>query len=134
MTLTADLQQLIDQARDVMANAYIPYSNYAVGAVLETVDGVVFTGCNVENASYPAGICAERTALVKAVSEGHRAFKRIVVMTRNAGSPCGICRQMLFEFSPQLQIILADETGTIHYDGSLSDLLPLGFGPSKLEA
>lgn len=112
--------------------AYIPYSNYPVGAALRTVDGVLYSGCNVENASYPATICAERTALVKAVSEGHREFDLLVVVTKNAGSPCGICRQMLYEFAPEMRVILADLSGNITSDTTLSGLLPDGFGPNRL--
>jgi cytidine deaminase len=113
-------------------NAYAPYSNYRVGAALRAADGTIFTGCNVENASYPASICAERTALVKAISEGQRQFEAIVVATRNGGFPCGICRQMLYEFSPHLQVIIADLNGKILYEERLSDLLAHGFGPSEL--
>jgi cytidine deaminase len=113
-------------------NAYAPYSNYRVGAALRAVDGTIFTGCNVENASYPASICAERTALVKAISEGQREFEAIVVATRNGGFPCGICRQMLFEFAPHLQVIVADMNGKILHQESLSDLLKYGFGPHEL--
>ncbi len=124
---------LIDQAIAASANAYIPYSHYPVGAALRTVDGTVYTGCNIENASYPVTICAERTALVKAVSEGHRQFDLMVVVTRNGGSPCGMCRQMLYEFSPNLHVVIADLEGNIYQELSLSDLLAHGFSPAKLE-
>jgi len=113
-----DLENLIQRALAASENAYIPYSNYRVGAALLTADGVVYTGCNVENASYPATICAERTALV--------------VVTSNNGTPCGICRQMLFEFAPDLNVIIADFDGNVHHEATLRDLLPHGFGPSKL--
>jgi cytidine deaminase len=112
--------------------AYAPYSNYHVGAVLRTPDGVCFTGCNVENAAYPSCICAERTALVKAVSEGHQAFDLIVVATRNGGSPCGSCRQMLYEFAPDLRVVMVDFDGNITGDEPLSNLLKMGFGPKNL--
>lgn len=127
------IQQLIQLAIATSQNAYIPYSHYPVGAALRATDGTIFTGCNVENASYPVTICAERTALVKAVSEGRRAFDTIAVVTRNGGSPCGMCRQMLFEFAPEMRVILADLQGNITLDCSLSDLLPHGFRPQHLE-
>lgn len=126
------IQQALAAAIDVTQHAYIPYSNYPVGAALRTVEGQFYTGCNVENASYPATICAERTALVKAVSEGHRQFDLLVVVTKNAGSPCGICRQMLYEFAPEMRVILADLSGHITSDTTLSGLLPDGFGPNRL--
>lgn len=127
-----EVTYLIQQAIAASANAYAPYSNYPVGAALQTPDGVIFTGCNVENASYPVTICAERVALTKAVSEGHRAFSVIAVVTRNGGSPCGLCRQMLYEFAPELRVIIADMDGAVHLDVSLDALLPHGFGPQKL--
>lgn len=128
----AAIQQLLEVAIAVTHNAYIPYSHYPVGAALRAVDGTVYSGCNVENAAYPATICAERTALVKAVSEGRREFDTIVVVTKNAGSPCGTCRQMLYEFAPNLRVILADLDGKIASDTTLSALLPDGFGPDRL--
>lgn len=130
----SELESLIQAARDAGTRAYVPYSHYHVGAALRAVDGTVYQGCNVENASYPAGICAERVALVKAVSEGVMEFDTIVVMTRNGGSPCGICRQMMYEFSPNLRVLLVREDGEITFDGSLSQLLPLGFNASSLHA
>jgi cytidine deaminase len=126
------IQRLVRAAKDATRNAYIPYSHYPVGAALRASDGTIFSGCNVENASYPVTICAERVALVKAISEGHRVFETIAVVTPNAGSPCGMCRQMLYEFSPELRVVLADTDGNIRYDGTLSELLPLGFGPDSL--
>jgi cytidine deaminase len=124
--------QWIALAAQAAMHAYIPYSHYAVGAALVTASGSVYTGCNVENASFPAGICAERVALVKAISEGVRQFSAIAVVTRNGGSPCGICRQMLYEFAPDLRVIMADEHGAITFDGKLHTLLPFGFGASSL--
>lgn len=137
MTLTSSIDAAIEslarQAIDATRNAYIPYSHYPVGAALRAADGRVYTGCNVENASYPVTICAERTALVKAVSEGQRQFDLLVVATRNAGSPCGMCRQMLYEFAPELRIVTVNLAGVINADCRLSELLPNGFGPSSLE-
>lgn len=124
---------LIENAIKASKHAYAPYSNYPVGAGLRSVDGTLFTGCNVENAAYPAGICAERTALVKAVSEGYREFDALVVATQNGGSPCGVCRQMLYEFAPQLRVLLVDFDGNVCNEITLADLLPLGFGPSSLK-
>ncbi|RMF77440.1 MAG: cytidine deaminase [Chloroflexi bacterium] len=128
------IRELIDAAIAVSKLAYAPYSDYHVGAALLSSDGHIFTGCNVENASYPATICAERTALVKAVSEGQRRFSAIVVVTRNGGFPCGICRQMLYEFAPDLRVIIANTKGEILDDMPLRELLAKGFGPASLEA
>lgn len=123
---------LVAAAVAAARHAYIPYSNYPVGAALLAADGQVYTGCNVENAVYPATICAERTALVKAVSEGYRLFDIIVVASVAGGSPCGQCRQMLYEFAPDLRVVLVDFDGAIHHDLTLRTLLPLGFGPESL--
>ena len=128
-----DVQHLIEQACAAANLAYIPYSNYPVGAALLSTDGTVYTGCNVENASFPVTICAERVALVKAVSEGVREFSAIAVVTRNAGSPCGMCRQMMYEFAPQLRVIIADMDGNVVFDDALAKLLPLGFSPNHLD-
>ena len=126
-------RQLVEAALEGSQHAYIPYSNYRVGAALLTVDGQVFTGCNVENAGYSPTICAERTAFVKAISEGHLEFATIAVVSRGAGSPCGVCRQFMFEFTPDLKVILADLDGQIHLVTTLAELLPHGFGPANLE-
>ncbi len=125
-------QSLIRSAIEATQNAYIPYSHYPVGAALRARDGSLYLGCNIENASYPVTICAERVALVKAVSEGQRQFEAIAVVTSNGGSPCGMCRQMLYEFAPDLRVFLARMDGTLVYDGLLSELLPRGFGPDSL--
>lgn len=127
-----DTGTLLRAAREATAHAYIPYSNYPVGAALLAANGTLYTGCNIENAAYPATICAERVALVKAVSEGVRDFSTIAVVTRDGGSPCGLCRQMLYEFAPNLRVIFADMDGKVVFDGSLSELLPHGFGPEHL--
>lgn len=131
--LTDDMRQrLISAATAARAQAYVPYSHYPVGAAILTASGAVFTGCNVENATYGATICGERTATVKAVSEGELVFVAVAVVTSNGASPCGICRQVLYEFGPEMTVVLADEGGAVHWEGPLSDLLPLGFGPKKL--
>lgn len=132
-TPTHDYSALVNEAIEASKNAYIPYSDYQVGAALQAIDGTVYRGCNIENAAYPATICAERTALVKAVSEGVRDFSAIAVVTRDGGSPCGLCRQMLYEFAPDMTVILADLDGKIHHTMPLSDFLPHGFGPSHLQ-
>lgn len=121
-------EELIRMAKEAMAFSYSPYSHYKVGAALLSADGRVFKGCNVENASFGAGCCAERTALFKAVSEGAREFIAIAVAAeKSLPWPCGICRQALFEFAPKLRVIVAcgDERG----EASLPELLPNGFGP-----
>ncbi|NLX10943.1 MAG: cytidine deaminase [Chloroflexi bacterium] len=125
-------RHLVDQARSAQAYAYVPYSQYPVGAALLTASGAIYTGCNVENASFGATICGERTAAVKAVSAGDQDFRAIAVVTRNGASPCGICRQVLYEFGPEMTVIMADEAGQISWEGPLSDLLLHGFGPKKL--
>ena len=124
--------ELIQQAIEVRRQAYMPYSGYAVGAALLAKNGEIFTGCNVENAGYSSTICAERTAVVKAVSEGVREFEAIAVVTENAGSPCGGCRQVLYEFAPYMLVIIADTRGHVHDEITLSELLPRGFGPESI--
>jgi cytidine deaminase len=126
--------ELIQVARNARENAYAPYSGFRVGAALLCEDGAVFTGCNVENAAYGSTICAERTALVKAVSEGKQdGFLCLAI----AGSgeevcwPCGACRQMLFEFAPNLKILAIAADGT-YEESSLHELLPHGFGAAAL--
>ena len=95
-------RDLLRIAKEASYNAYVPYSRFQVGAALECDDGTVFTGCNVENAAFGSTICAERTACVKAVSEGHKSFKRIAIYadSQNWATPCGACRQFMAEFSP----------------------------------
>lgn len=126
-------QTLIKRAVSARDRAYAPYSNYHVGAALLTESGQIFEGANVENAVYPVGICAERTALVKAVSEGERRFTAIAVATHNGGSPCGMCRQMLSEFGLDLRVLMVDDAGQVVHDTTLRDLLPRAFGPEDLK-
>jgi len=113
--------------------AYARYSGFKVGAALEATDGRIFTGCNVENASYGATCCAERTALFKGVSEGARKFKRIAIVAATKGPcpPCGVCRQALYEFSPNLEVIMANTKGEATVK-KLAWLLPLGFEKGRL--
>ena len=127
-------QELVELAFTMLERSYVPYSKFPVGAALLCADGAVFTGCNVENSAYGSTICAERTALVKAVSEGHRDdFVTLAVVGNSADYcwPCGACRQMLYEFAPELELLVgrADHTVTRL---KLSDLLPHGFGPKAL--
>ena len=124
-------ERLLEMAIEARKNAYVPYSGYAVGAALETKDGHVFTGCNVENAAYGNTLCAERTALVKAVSEGYREFTKVAIAASgSAPYPCGACRQSLYEFAPDLGVFV---TWDGHVDRvPLAELLPYGFGPSSL--
>lgn len=126
-------QELVELAFTMLDRSYAPYSNFPVGAALEGSNGVVYTGCNVENAAYGSCICAERTALVKAVSEGCRSFRRLAVVGSSADYcwPCGACRQMLYEFAPDLEILAANKDHQfVKY--TLRQLLPCGFGPDTL--
>jgi cytidine deaminase len=124
----ADFLRLVEYARQVRLQAHAPYSGFQVGAALETPGGVIVTGCNVENATYGLTICAERVALVKAISEGERKFTRMAIVadTENPTPPCGACRQILWEFGGDLEIILANlkEVKGIY---RLAALLPLPF-------
>jgi cytidine deaminase len=126
------IQQLLRAARDARERAYVPYSHYPVGAALLGSNGIIYTGCNVENAAFPATICAERTALVKAVSEGQQEFVAVAVVTGNGGSPCGLCRQMLYEFAPELRVITADMNLNVIIDDHMDHMLLHGFGPKSL--
>jgi cytidine deaminase len=126
--------QLVDAAVAAREKAYAPYSHYRVGAALLTAGGAVYTGCNVENATYGATICAERTAIVKAVSEGERDFLAIAVATEDGGTPCGICRQVLHEFAPEIWVIMVNLEGRVVRECALSALLPAAFGPESLES
>jgi cytidine deaminase len=124
----SDHGSLIDAARRARQNAHAAFSGFKVGAALETTDGHIVTGCNVENATYGLTICAERVAMFKALSEGHRAFKRIGIVadTEAPTPPCGACRQILWEFGGDLEIVLAnlsEEKGSYR----LAALLPLPF-------
>ena len=123
-----ELDELIDQAQLARQHAYAPYSRFCVGAALEDVDGRAWTGCNVECASYSLTLCAERVALVRAVAQGVRRFRRLVVLSPGGAWPCGACRQLLAEFAPQLEVVVAD----CHNPGqlvraTLSQLLPHSF-------
>lgn len=128
-------RELVQKAIEMQDYAYCPYSGFPVGAAILCGDGTVFTGCNVESAAYGSTICAERTALLKAVSEGHRDdWKAIAVAGRGEEFcwPCGACRQMLYEFAPNLRVLAVRGDGTFEEAG-LSDLLPRGFGAGNLK-
>jgi cytidine deaminase len=123
-----DAAALVEAARRARAHAHAAFSRFKVGAALETADGTVITGCNIENATYGLTICAERVAMFKALSEGHRGFTRMAIVADTAAPtpPCGACRQILWEFGGDLDIVLANltvETGRHR----LTDLLPLPF-------
>lgn len=129
-------RELLDMAIKASENAYVPYSNFHVGAALECSDGTVFTGCNVENASYGAANCAERTAIFKAVSEGHRDFVRLAVYCADGKSedyalPCGICRQVMTEFNYDMELILGRPCGDYKVV-TVRQLLPEAFTPDSL--
>lgn len=127
---------LLAQAREARARAYAPYSRFPVGAALLADDGRVFTGVNVENASYGLGNCAERVAIGRAVTEGARAFHAVAVTGPQDDvpcAPCGACRQVLHEFGPDLWVI-SPEAGEAGFSMTpLRDLLPGAFGPARLE-
>lgn len=120
-------------AAEVRQHAYAPYSGFAVGAALQSQDGTVLTGCNVENASFPVGQCAERSAIGRAVSDGQRRFDVIAIVTdaEDPAAPCGLCRQTLAEFGLDLRVILVSLRGPV-VDVSLRSLLPMAFGPRSM--
>jgi cytidine deaminase len=133
MTLTKqEKQALIDLANTARQRAYVPYSNYPVGAALRTKTGRLYTGVNVENAAYPQTMCAERVAIFKAVSEGEKDFEVITVVTDNGGSPCGGCRQVMAEFGLDTIVILADGNGKLIKETTVKELLPDAFTPDRL--
>jgi cytidine deaminase len=129
----ADVQRLLQAARAAMANAHAPYSGFRVGAAVLGGSGAVFAGCNVENASYPVSLCAERGALSAAVAAGEKsvAATLIVSAATDPCPPCGMCRQALSELGPTQRILLAGGDGTLR-EFSLADLLPEAFGPEFL--
>lgn len=123
--------ELIVHALQARERAYVPYSHYAVGAAVLTADGSVIEGCNVENAAYPACICAERVALTSAVAQGKRDLVAIAVVTENGGSPCGVCRQVMAELGPEMIVYIADATSAYRIT-SVAELLPDSFTGDSL--
>ena len=126
-------RELCQTAVAMLDVAYIPYSHFPVGAALECADGTVYTGCNIENAAYGPTVCAERVAIFKAVSEGHRDFVRIAIAGRSEDYcvPCGVCRQVMMEFAPNLEVICLNGAGESK-KFTLKELLPYGFDSSWL--
>jgi cytidine deaminase len=124
---------LVERAAAAMERAYAPYSGFKVGAALLGSDGSITEGCNVENAAYPAGICAERAAVAAAVTRGVRTFAQIVIVTEAdvPTPPCGMCRQVLVEFAPQLEVISVTRGGA-QAKWSMSELLPAAFTPTSM--
>ena len=128
-TLLSEFETLLSAARDVRERAYAPYSHFAVGAALDTGDGQVFLGCNVENASYGLTICAERSAVSAAIAAGYRKFDAIAIAGPDGSvvSPCGACRQVLHEFNPSMTVIYTTPDGPVAT--TAAELLPHSFGP-----
>lgn len=123
---------LVDEAIKARKKSYAPYSNYMVGAAVQTKKGKIYHGTNIENASYSLTNCAERTAIFKAISNGDLNLKAIAVVTQDGGFPCGACRQVLNEFNPEMIIITSNVNGTMVTEHIVSDLLPNAFGPKNL--
>jgi cytidine deaminase len=126
-------ENLLKLAREALQLSYSPYSQFRVGAALLTSSGKVFTGCNIENSSFSLTICAERTALFKAVSEGENSFSKILIVSDADDfiSPCGACRQVLSDLAGDIEIILTNSRGEMQYK-KISDLLPFAFGRADL--
>lgn len=132
--ITEEMREtLINRAVEAWHLAYAPYSGYSVGAALLTESGEVFDGVNIENAVYPVTICAERVAVFKAVSEGKKTFQAIAVVTKNGGTPCGSCRQVMAEFGLDTIVFIADSTGKLLNEFTVADLLPNVFGEADLK-
>jgi len=130
---TEQKSELVRIARDYQKQAYAPYSGYLVGAAVLAEDGKIYGGNNIENSAYPSGLCAERVAIFKAVSEGNRGILAVCVVTKNAGSPCGACRQVMREFAAlDMPIFIANEQGEIVWETSMDGILPRSFGPESL--
>jgi cytidine deaminase len=133
MLTNEDRQALIAKAVQAYHQAYAPYSNYAVGAALMAESGKIYDGVNIENAVYPLTVCAERVAIFKAVSEGERSFSTIAVVTKNGGTPCGSCRQVMAEFNPEATVLIANLKGELVGEYLVKELLPSAFGDADLE-
>jgi cytidine deaminase len=127
------LQKLVAKAKEAWQKAYAPYSNYQVGAAVLTESGEIFTGANVENAVYPLTICGERAAIFNAVSHGQKSFQAIAVVTRNGGTPCGSCRQVMAEFGMETLVLMANLDGEILQSLTVKELLPSAFGKADIQ-
>jgi cytidine deaminase len=125
-----DSKALIEAAQSARAHAYAPYSTYQVGAAVLGGSGRIYSGCNIENTSYGLTVCAERVAILKAISEGEREIVALLVATENGATPCGACRQVLFEFGPTARVLLIGADGT-RKELTLVDLLPDAFTLQK---
>lgn len=126
-------KELIEKALEAQKMAYVPYSNFHVGAALLTEDNTLYSGCNIEIASYSPTICAERTAIFKAISEGHRRIKAIAVVgDANPTFPCGVCRQVIREFGKDAEVIIANSVDDYKVY-TLDEILPHSFGPEDLK-
>lgn len=126
---------LIEKAVAILPNSYAPYSKYSVGSAVLAASGKIYQGVNIENAAYPSSICAERSAIFNAVSNGERKLLGIAVATRNAGSPCGACRQVMREFGGKdLPVLIVNEQGDLVEETNLLELLPRSFGPEDLQS
>ena len=124
---------LRDKAQDASTRAHSPYSKVQVGAAIETADGKIYQGCNIENASYGGTVCAERVAIWKAVSEGHKKIKRVYVYTQDGWPPCGMCLQVMTEFAdPNIEVTMGDGSGK-ETTKKLKELLPCAFTPEHLD-
>lgn len=132
MAQTSSPQQLVAAAIAARQRAYAPYSRYLVGAAVLTTDGTIIVGCNVENASYPATICAERVALTAAVAQGFQRFVALAVATANGGTPCGICRQVMAELGPEMVVYISDAAGN-YRSTTVMELLPGAFRGDSLQ-
>lgn len=126
------MKDLISAAKEARLSAYAPYSNFLVGAAILTKTGKIFTGCNIENASYSLTCCAERVAATSAIAQGHLDFEALAVVTTSGAYPCGACRQFLSEFSPDLAIVTANPHGNLLGETTLDAIFPAAFDKGNL--
>ena len=126
------MKKLIKEARLAQNNSYAPYSKYRVGAAILTEDNTIISGCNVESSSYGLTCCAERVAIYSAIAQGHNKFRALAIFTENGGTPCGACRQVIWDICGDIPIYIADENDNVEETTS-KDLLPNAFGGSMLK-
>lgn len=131
----SDLNKMMQMAREMLKNSYSPYSNFPVGVCIQTPDGTLFSGCNVENASYSLTLCAEASAIARMVSAGQQQIKQVIVMGTGTElcAPCGACRQLLREFAAQDVLVHICDENSIRKTMTMGELLPVSFGPHNLE-